>query len=173
MSGPLANPKHERFAQELAKGTKQFEAYAKVGYAGDATHASRLGARPDVQARVEEILGRAAAKVEVTVEKVLRELALLGFANMQDYMRSGADGDPYLDFSGLTREQAAALAEVTVEDFKEGRGDSGRDVRRIKFKLADKRAALVDIGRHLGMFKDKIEHSGGVTVLINGPDADL
>jgi phage terminase small subunit len=143
MSGPLANPKHERFAQELAKGTKQFEAYAKVGYAGDATHASRLGARPDVQARVEEILGRAAAKVEVTVEKVLRELALLGFANMQDYMRSGADGDPYLDFSGLTRE------------------------------LADKRAALVDIGRHLGMFKDKIEHSGGVTVLINGPDADL
>jgi phage terminase small subunit len=33
-------------------------------------------------------------------------------------------------------------------------------VRRVKFKLCDKRAALVDLGKHLGMFKDKIERSG-------------
>jgi len=33
-------------------------------------------------------------------------------------------------------------------------------VRRVKFKLADKRAALVDLGKHLGLFKDRIEHSG-------------
>ena len=86
---------------------------------------------------------------------VLRELALLGFSNMQDYMRAGPDGDPYLDFSDLTREQAAALAEVTVEDFTDGRGKDARDVRRVKFKLADKHAALVSMARHLGMFNDK------------------
>jgi hypothetical protein len=33
-------------------------------------------------------------------------------------------------------------------------------VRRVKFKLADKRAALVDMGRHLGMFADRHERSG-------------
>jgi phage terminase small subunit len=79
---------------------------------------------------------------------------------MLDYMRRGPDGDPYLDFSTLSRDQAAALTEVTVEDFKDGRGEDARDVRRVKFKLADKRAALVDLGRHLGIFKDRVEHSG-------------
>jgi phage terminase small subunit len=30
----------------------------------------------------------------------------------------------------------------------------------VKFKLADKRAALVDIGKHLGMFVDRTEITG-------------
>jgi len=78
-------------------------------------------------------------RTEITQDMVLRELAKIGFANMGDYMKSGADGDPFLDFSQLTRDQSAALAEVTVEDFKDGRGEDARDVRRIKFKLADKK----------------------------------
>ena len=32
------------------------------------------------------------------------------------YMKSTHEGDPYLDFSSLTRDQTGALAEVTVED---------------------------------------------------------
>ena len=47
------------------------------------------------------------------------------------------------------------LAEVTVEDFVDGRGEDARAVKRVKFKLHDKRAALVDLGRHLGMFDAK------------------
>ena len=39
----------------------------------------------------------------------------IGFANMMDYMRiDPATGDPRLDRSDLTREQAAALTEVTA-----------------------------------------------------------
>lgn len=52
------------------------------------------------------------------------------------------------------------MAEVTVEDFMDGRGEGAREVRRIRFKLYDKRAALVDIGRHLGMFTDKVQLTG-------------
>lgn len=154
----LDNPKHELFAQELAKGKTEVDAYVAAGYKRDDGNANRTANLPDVATRVQEILGKAAKRAEITVEKVLRELALIGFCNMADYMRVGADGDPYLDFSALSREQAAALAEVTVEDFKEGRGENARDVRRVKFKLADKKGALVDIGRHLGMFKDRTVH---------------
>jgi hypothetical protein len=32
MPGPLKNARHERFAQELAKGASQAEAYARAGY---------------------------------------------------------------------------------------------------------------------------------------------
>jgi phage terminase small subunit len=169
----LANPKHERFAQSLAEGMTARASYVEAGYVDNLGNAWRLKHLPDVVARVEEILGRAAKRAEVSVETVLRELALIGFANMADYMRMGEDGDPYLDFSELSRDQAAALAEVSVEDFKEGRGENARDVRRVKFKLADKRGALVDIGRFLGMFKDKVEHSGLIGITISSDDAAL
>lgn len=159
----LKNPKHERFAQELAKGKTATEAYVLAGYKPNQPNAARLISIDMVKARVAEILGRAAEKAEITVERVLSELGKIGFSNMADYMKAGVDGDPHLDFSALTRDQAAALTEVTVEDFKDGRGEEGRDVRRVKFKLADKRAALVDIGKHLGMFTEKVEHSGNVT----------
>lgn len=150
----LSNPRHERFAQQLANGKSADDAYVLAGYKRNRHNAASLAREEHIATRVAEILSAGAARAEITVQRVLEELALLGFANMQDYMRSGADGDPYLDFSGLTREQAAALAEVTVEDFKEGRGDNARDVRRVKFKLADKLGALEKIGKHLGMFVD-------------------
>jgi phage terminase small subunit len=40
---------------------------------------------------------------------------------------------------------------MTVEQLQPERGDKGRKGRRVKIKLADKRAALVDLGKHLGL----------------------
>src|SRR5690606_29958528 len=114
-----------------------------------------------------------AAKLEITKERIVEELAKIGFSNMLDYMRAGTDGDPYLDFSSLTREQAAALAEVTVEDFKDGRGEDSRDVRRIKFKLHDKKGALVDMAKMLGFMIEKHEHSGEISLTVSKEDAEL
>jgi hypothetical protein len=67
----------------------------------------------------------------------------------------------------LTREQTAALAEVTIEYFLDHRGEEARSVRRVKFKLHDKRAALVDLGRHLGIFVHKPHHDGQIEVATN------
>ena len=64
---------------------------------------------------------------------MINELAKLGFSNMLDYIRVLPSDDPIADLSALTRDQAAALVEVTVEDFVDGRGDAARDVRRVKF----------------------------------------
>ena len=49
---------------------------------------------------------------------------------------------------------------MTQDEYTEGGGDNARPVKRTKFKLYDKRAALVDIGRHLGMFPNRHEHAG-------------
>lgn len=169
----LSNSRHELFAQEMAKGLSQSDAYIAAGYSAStpdaaSANAARLIGNDKVAARISELQSKVAAKViekiAITEVRVLEELALLGFANMQDYIRVGPDGDPYTDFSALTREQAAAIGEVTVEDFKDGRGASARDVRRVKFKISDKRAALVDIGKHLGMFKERVEHSGSINL---------
>lgn len=157
----LSNPKHEIFAQELAKGTPACTAYVKAGYAKADSNASRLSGNDKVKARVAELLEIGAQQAGITIQWVIEEMRKIAGANMQDYMKSTEAGDPYLDFSQITRDQAAALAEVTVEDFKDGRSDS-REVRRVKFKLHDKLSALEKLGKHLGMFKEQQEHSGKI-----------
>jgi phage terminase small subunit len=157
-------PKQERFVEEYLVDLNATQAAIRAGYSADTARqiASENLSKPAIADAIAERRAALSEATALTAERVLRELSLIGFANMQDYMRVGPDGDPYLNFSGLSRDQAAALVEVTVEDFKEGRGEAARDVRRVKFKLADKRAALVDLGKHLKLFSDRIEHTGEV-----------
>jgi phage terminase small subunit len=133
--------------------------------------AAVIGAQNLTKLNVTEAIEKAKAKrserTGLTSDMVIDELRKIGFANMADYMKAGPGGDPYLDFSALTRDQTAALHEVTVEDYVDGRGDDARDVKRVKFKLYDKRAALVDLGRHLGLFEIKHRIDGKVEVEVS------
>jgi phage terminase small subunit len=156
----LKNPKHEKYAQLLAKLQSQDAAYAGAGYKPNASHASRLARNGKVKARVAELVAIGAEKAGIEIADVLAELAKIGFANMMDYSRVTDEGEPFIDLSEMTRNQAAAVQQFAIEDFKDGRGEDARDVRKVTFKLHDKRAALVDIGKHLGMFKELHEHIG-------------
>lgn len=170
----LKNARHERFAQELAKGKTADEAYQLAGFKANRGNASTLNQKQSIQTRVSELLAREAlieekatekaiTKLGITKERVLSELAALGFSNMMDYLRPTSDGLMVLDLSALTRDQAAAIQEITIDQVKLPDADENGDTvraSRVKFKLADKRAPLVDIGRHFGMFKEKLELTG-------------
>lgn len=69
----LSNPRHERFAQELAKGKTADEAYVLAGYQENRKNASRLKANEDILTRLRELQGRAANRAEVTVESLIAE----------------------------------------------------------------------------------------------------
>jgi phage terminase small subunit len=155
----LPNARHELFAQEIAKGNSYSVAYVKAGYCPSAHNASRLAHKPQIQARIQDILGKAAAKTDIKVERILEELARIGFANMLDYVSVGQGGDANLNLTGLTRDTAAAISEIVVDTHNARDGKDTVVVRRVRFKLLDKRAALVDLGKHLGMFKDRVERA--------------
>lgn len=72
----LENARHERFAQELAKGKTQEQAYIDAGYEPDAArfNASRLITNDNVAARVAELQERAAIKVELTLSDIIQEI---------------------------------------------------------------------------------------------------
>jgi phage terminase small subunit len=108
----------------------------------------------EISAALSERQKARAERAELTADMVIEELRHLAFANMGHYMDAEPGCPPQLaDFSKLTEGQLAVLQEVTVDTYVEGRGDDARDVRRVKFKLhSDKRAALVDLGKHLGLF---------------------
>jgi hypothetical protein len=68
-------------------------------------------------------LAEAAAQVAVmSANEVLVELTKIARANMADFIRAFfACGDPVAAVDQLRPEQTAALIEVTVEDFMDGR----------------------------------------------------
>ena len=151
--------REKTFCQEYSidqNGTRSAKA---AGYAPKSAHvtASLLLRKPKIRAAIDAFLKKRADKLEITQEKVLGELAKMGFSNMLDYMRVDEDGAFVLDFSKLTREQAAAIQEYTV-DATGGTGDGERkQVMRTRFKLADKTRNLELLGKNLNLFADRLE----------------
>jgi phage terminase small subunit len=160
---PLSNAKHEAVARALIADPESvgWRAYKSV-YPKCSRHAAengytRLSKDKKFAARLDELKAAAAEGAVATAREVLEELTRIGLANMADYIGPNFE---MREISKMSRNQTAALAEVTVETFVDGRGEDARDVRRVKFKLVDKRAALVDLGRHHKLFTDKHEHMG-------------
>ena len=164
----LKNARRERFAQEIVKGTTASEAYVIAGYKRDDGNASKLLANPEIQARIQEITSVALKKAGLTGEQVIAELGRIGLANMMDFMTIGADGLPFVDWSNLTREQAAAIGEIVVETRMESEVNEAGEreavpVRKVRFKLVHKTQALELLGKYFTLWKERVEHSGTVT----------
>ena len=175
----LQNPKHEKFAQALAQGRTQLEAFVEAGYKNHGGNASSLANKQHIVERVAELQQRIvdiyraadtkAAEViieryAITKERILDEMARIAFANMLDYIGVAPDGQPYIDFSAVDRDRGVAIQEVHAEitTVMEANGEGERvpvQVRKARFKLADKKSALVELGKHLGMFKAQLEIS--------------
>lgn len=69
----LPNPRHERFAQELAKGKSATEAYETAGYRPNEGNAGRLNRNEQVRTRVAQLQGKASVRAEVTLESLMSE----------------------------------------------------------------------------------------------------
>lgn len=76
----LRNPRYERFAQGIAKGKSQHDAYIYAGYAPNQkakdvrSNAGNLARRPEIAARVAELQAKQAQRIGITVDDLLVEL---------------------------------------------------------------------------------------------------
>ncbi len=156
------NSRHERFCREYITDLNGTRAAIAAGYGkkGARVRASELLTNRNIQVLLAKLMKKHADKLDLSAEKVLAELSKMGFSNMLDYMRVDEDGAFVLDLSKLTRDQAAAIQEYTV-DATGGTGDGERKlVMRTRFKLADKIRALELLGKYLKLFVDKVEVTG-------------
>ena len=111
---------------------------------------SRLLTNANVAVYVEKRMQERQKRTEITQDRVLEELAAIAFARATDYAEVRKDRVIIKDTADLTEDQIKAIAGI-----KEGKFG-------IELKLNDKEKALELLGRHLGMFKDKVELSGGL-----------
>lgn len=133
----LTNVRHERFAQELARGASQTDAYTTAGYKGDKTAASRLATKVNVRARVAELKAASAERAELDVAYVL--------STIHDTVERCKQAKPVLDRKG-----EMVLTELPTGDVVPAYTFDAKNVLR--------GAEL--IGKHLGMFKEVHEHTG-------------
>lgn len=110
-------------------------------------NSSRMLTNANVASYIAERMEARQKRTEVTQDRVIEELAAIAFARATDFAQ--IDGNVVLtDTADLTESQTKAIAGI-----KEGKFG-------IELKLNDKEKALELLGRHLGMFKDKLEVSG-------------
>jgi len=121
-------------------------------------NSSRMLTNANVAVYVEKRMKDREKRTEITQDMVLKELAKIGFANVTDYVTIEGPYVKVKQTEDMPPDKLGAIAGI-----KEG-------ANGIEIKLNDKGKALELIGRHLGMFKDKLEVSGALETEISKLD---
>ena len=119
-------------------------------------------AKPNIQIEIEKRMKARGQRTEITQDKVLQELAKIGFADVTDFVTIEDRIVQVKSTAEMSADKIGAIAGI-----KEG-------ANGIEIKLNDKGKALELIGRHLGMWKDKTEITGdlGLNIKVDYGDSD-
>ncbi len=175
MGSPKLKAKQEVFCQEYLKDLNATQAVIRAGYASANAHVTgpKMLANVGIAARIQELMNKRAKKVEVTSDFVLMELLKLAKA---DLSKAYDEKGNLLPIHEIPEETRKAIAGIKVFEEFEGFGKERVKVGEVReLKFWDKTKSLELLGKHLGMFKDKIEHSGeieGVKLIFGKPNAD-
>lgn len=155
-------PQQSLFVAEYLKDLNATQAAIRAGYSAKTANEQgcRLLTNVSVAEAVAEAMKKRIERTEISADRVLKEFARMGFVNMASFLKVDENGLPIADFSALSEDDWAAVQELTItENVMMGSEDNAVLNRKVKFKLHAKDASLTQIGRHLGMFTDKTEHS--------------
>ena len=121
--------------------------------------------KPDIAAAVKQAQDARAERTEVTADEVVLQLKRYAFSSMRDYVD---DKGNLLDVHELTPDAAVGIASVEVlrERTRTSDEHSVTTVEQtIKIKRWNPLRALELLGRHLGLFRDRVEHGADVSLL--------
>ena len=166
--------RQQRFVAAYLDDLDPTNAARKAGYSQRraAREGARLLACERVQVAIALAFQEGMASAGTSPHRILRELAAMAFANMADYVRVTDEGYADVDLTGLTRENAAAIQEIVVDAYSEGRGEDKRAVKRVRLKLADKKAVLNMLARAMGLYGQTDGQRGEATPSDAGPLTD-
>lgn len=145
-------PKQKLFCKYYLISLNATDAAIKAGYSkktADVIGSENL-VKPNIKEYLQSQMKKREEKLEITADKVIAEIAKLAFANTTDILEITDHGVVIKDLSKLDTTCISSAEEVfDKEGMRLG----------VKIKLHDKTKNLELLGRHLGLFKDKIEHS--------------
>jgi phage terminase small subunit len=153
--GPLT-VREARFVEEYLVDLNGSAAAVRAGYSPKkvTARACILLARPRVKAAVQAAKEARAKATGITAERVLEEIARIGFADITDYLEQTKTGTKLKKFTEMPPGSTRVL-----EGVSESRGPQGD---RVSVKLTDKMKALDKLCNHLGICREKVDISGNI-----------
>lgn len=150
-------PKQERFVEEYLIDLNATQAAIRAGYSPKTANeqGSRLLANVSIRACIDQAMAERSKRTGVNADRVLIELARLGFVNATDVINM----DTASIKESANRDDTAAIASIKVKTIPT---EGGGEITEREIKLYDKTKNLELIGKHLGMFKDKLEIDANV-----------
>lgn len=143
----------ERFCQEYLLDLNATKAYARAypdsNLKSARTNGPRLLANAGIQERIQQLMEKRAERTEVSQDRVIKELVALAFSDLRRLARWDGNTVTLLDSQVIDPMAAKAVAEV-------GEGAEGR----VRIKLHNKLEALITLGKHLGMFTERLQITG-------------
>ena len=146
--------KQRRFVEEYLIDLNATQAAIRAGYSPDT--AKEIGCenltKPNISKAVAKAMAERSRRTGISQDRVIEELAKIAFMNAADVINT----DDASILEEASREDLSCIQSVKV---KQSDGEKGSLIER-EIKLADKLRALELLGKHLGMFKDKLEITG-------------
>jgi hypothetical protein len=148
----------------LNNGGNQYKALVAAGYAEVTADkmAARVFGRPEVIEYINTQKILAAERNELSQDWIIERLMDLADSGrvLAKYKKVQEDGSLAWDFTGVTDAELSVIQAIGVDYYTEGRGPEGVVVKKFRIKEPDVRQALVDLGRTMALFTDKVEVSG-------------
>lgn len=174
---PDLTPKQEAFVRAYIETGNASEAYRRAYDASrmkDTTvhvKASELLADGKVAVRLNELQEIHQKRHEVTVDRIINELARIGFADIRKAVKwhghlvKEEDNPDGGDVLVIKNTYSNHVSLISSEDLDDDTAAAISEVSQsptggLKIKLHDKQAALVNMGKHLGIFREVHEVTG-------------
>lgn len=159
--GRKTQTRYERFAREYVIDLNATRAAIAAGYSEDSAtaQASALLTNHNVKKLVAQLTAARLSKLDVTGERIIEELAKIGFSDIRKIF--SADGQ-LKDVCDIDDETASAIAGIEYEKLFQhfGKGQAEHIGNVAKIKLADKLRALELLGKYRKLFTEKVEVTG-------------
>ena len=156
----MLDERHRRAVSAFLKGMNKTNALKEAGYS-DSFIKNQGGhsifKRPDVIKEIERRQNIMSTKAEVDANWVISRLKSIADANLNDILVPDEEGVGKIDLRKLTPDLKRALVGYNV--------DGLNGTRKMTIKLSDKLRALEMLARHLGLFNDRLELEGEMSLV--------
>lgn len=151
-------PQQRKFVDCYLAGFTAEQAAIEAGYSAKnaAQQSTRLLGNQSVKTEIKRQQDKRSKKLHVTADRIVEELARIAFSDLGAAVSWGPGGVFLKDSEGMDIDIRRALAEVSET--------SGGKTTTRRVKLHDKLRALDLLGKYLGMFRERVELTGQITL---------
>ena len=162
--------KQKRFVAEYLVDLNATQAAIRADYSEKTARSigQRLLTNVDIQAAIQEAIAKRSERTEITQDRVLQELARVAFANGTDFARVVVCEEPVdvVDEDGELKQVVRRRQMVEILDTEKVDQEKRAAISSIKegkygieVSSYDKVRALELLGKHLGMFDQKMNNA--------------